>query len=77
MAHTSDQRGRPWIAFLAGAVAMLAIVLLWLAWTRTDGMVRGALRADIALPQAPEAPTPNAPPPEGPHLPRAPLPVPR
>lgn len=77
MAHTSESRSRTWVAFLAGAVAMLAIVLLWLAWSRTDAAMRGAFRADMALPERPELPLPNAPPPEGPRLPRAPLPIPK
>lgn len=77
MAQTSETRGRTWAAFLAGAVVMLAFVLAWLAWSRTDDVVRGAMRADIALPSGPQSPLPNAPPPEGPRLPRPPLPVPR
>lgn len=77
MAQPPDPRSRIWAAFLAGAVTMLAIVLAWLAWSRTDAVVRRALRADVVLPQAPGLPLPDNPPPEGPRLPRPPLPKPR
>ncbi|MFC3069271.1 hypothetical protein [Phenylobacterium soli] len=77
MAQTSDPRQRTWIAFLAGAVAMLAIVLLWLALSGAHGLMGEALRADVALPRGPALPNPDAPPPEGPHVPKLPLPTPR
>jgi hypothetical protein len=79
MAETSDHRSAPrnrtWIAFVAGAVAMLAIVLVWLALTRAQE-ASGSLRADIALPRPPLPSLPTTPPPEGPHLPRVPVPNP-
>jgi len=75
MAQRSQPRDRPWIAFVAGAVAMLAIVLAWLAWNRVENP--GAFRADVALPHAELPSLPTVPPPQGPQLPRLPLPVPR
>ena len=80
MAHETEPRPDPktrtWIAFAAGAVAMLAIVLAWLAFDRMHEAA-GTLRADIALPK-PDLPSlPTTPPPEGPHLPRVPTPQPR
>jgi hypothetical protein len=75
MAQTTDRRTRPWIAFVAGAVATLAIVLVWLAWNRVENP--GAFRADIALPRAELPDLPTAPPPQGPRLPKLPLPTPR
>ena len=76
MAHTSDPRSRPWAAFLAGAVVMLVIVLVAWAWSRSREAA-GALRADVALPAADLLSLPSAPPPQGPRLPRLPLPTPR
>jgi hypothetical protein len=76
MAQTSDPRSRQWAAFLAGAVVMLLIVLVWFAWRGVDVGV-GALR-DVTLPHRPSLPAlPTNPPPEGPHLPPAPLPTPK
>ncbi|MDB5474947.1 MAG: hypothetical protein JWP49_458 [Phenylobacterium sp.] len=80
MAQRPDPRTEPqtrsWIAFLTGAVVMLAIVLAWLAWSRSHDAVR-TVRADIALPR-PDLPSlPTTPPPEGPHLPPVPVPTPR
>jgi hypothetical protein len=81
MAQTSDPRPndprpRPWIAFLAGAVVMLVIVLVWMAWNATRSAITATLRADVALPQR-SLPLPKTPPPEGPHLPKPPVPAPR
>lgn len=76
MAQTSDPRSRQWAAFLAGAVVMLAIVLVWRAWSRSRETA-GTLRADVALP-SPELPSlPTTPPPTGPKLPQLPLPTPK
>ena len=76
MAQTSDSRTRPWIAFVAGAVAMLAVGLIWLAWTRTHDAAR-VVRADVALPAADLPSIPTAPPPEGPQMPQLPVPTPK
>lgn len=74
MAETHQVRSPAWLAFLAGAVAMLVIVLLVLAWnaTRTaltDTLTMGLRRPDLSLP--------TTPPPEGPRMPRPPVPTPR
>jgi hypothetical protein len=76
MAQTTDPRPRPWIAFLAGAVAMLVVVLVWMAWRATQTAMTVALRADMAL-HRPALPIPRTPPPEGPRLPKPPVPTPR
>jgi spore maturation protein SpmA len=80
MAQTSDRRpgspARSWIAFTAGAVAMLAIVLLWLALSRAHEAA-GMLRANVAMPKPALPSLPTAPPPEGPRLPPVPTPQPR
>jgi hypothetical protein len=80
MARRPDPRTAPqtrsWIAFLTGAVAMLALVLAWLAWSRSQDAA-GTIRADVALPR-PDLPSlPTTPPPEGPRLPSVPVPAPR
>lgn len=74
MAETSQERTPVWLAFLAGAVTMLVIVLLWLAWNATRTAMSAALRADF-LPQR----TLRLPrmPPDRPHLPNPPFPTPR
>ena len=74
MAQTSDPRSRQWAAFLAGAVVMLAIVLVWWAWSRSREAV-STMRAEVALPSA--VPTLPTTPPGGPRLPQLPLPTPR
>jgi hypothetical protein len=77
MAQISEPRPRSWIAFLAGAVVMLLLALVWLAWSRGQQAISTvassfALHRTIALPSLP-----TVPPPEGPHLPRPPAPTPR
>lgn len=72
MARTTGRRTNPWIAFIAGAVAMLLLVLVWMAWDRTREATSG-LRADLAFPHGPSLPSlPTTPPPEGPKLPQLP-----
>lgn len=67
-----------WAAFLAGAVSMLAIVLLWAAWTRMQDATTSMLRADLAIPRTPDLPSlAPSPPPTGPKLPQIPIPGPR
>jgi hypothetical protein len=75
MASNSERRPTPWIAFAAGAVAMLALALLWFAWMSRDetGEVLGAAAAvadrvpDVVPPTLPQAP----------HIPDAPKPIPK
>jgi len=76
MARTTDPRPRVWIAFLAGAVAMLAILLIWVAWRAAQTAVTTTLRADMVLPRR-TLPIPRTPPPEGPRMPKPPVPTPR
>ena len=80
MARTSERRSGSttpsWIAFLAGAVAMLAIVLVWLAFSGARDAA-GTFRADVALPKPALPSLPTTPPPEGPRLPPVPPPQPR
>jgi hypothetical protein len=76
MADTSEHRTPAWAAFLAGAVTMLIIVLLWMAWVASRSAVTATLRAQMALRRA-ELPLPTTPPPEGPRLPKPPVPAPR
>jgi hypothetical protein len=45
MAEVSNQRTSPWIAFLAGAVVMLAIVLIAFAWWRGEQAAQGVTLA--------------------------------
>lgn len=75
MAQGAEPRSRQWIAFLAGAVAMLALVLIWLAWSRLHEAA--SLRADVRLPSTDLPSLPSQPPPEGPRPPRMPLPTPK
>jgi hypothetical protein len=73
MAEVSNERTSPWIAFLAGAVAMLAIVLIVFAWWRGE---RAAAGVSLALREAPDLPTlPRMP--DAPRLPDAPIPKPK
>ena len=73
MAEVSNQRTSPWIAFLAGAVAMLVVVLVLFAWWSGE---RAAEGAKLALRNAPVLPTlPHMP--DAPRLPDAPIPKPK
>ena len=72
MAETS-RRTSPWVAFTAGAVAMLALLLAWTAWNRTRD---AGDRLEVAVgPALPHVPAPRLP--EAPRLPDAPVPTPR
>ena len=72
MAKTTGHRTNPWVAFLAGAVAMLAIGLAWLGWTRAH-QAATSVRTGFQLPHTPSLPSvPTTPPPEGPKLPQIP-----
>lgn len=79
MAETSEHRTREnrtpaWAAFLTGAVVMLLVVLVWMAWNATQSALGAAIRADF---RRLVVPFPSAPPPEGPRLPKPPVPTPR
>jgi hypothetical protein len=73
MAQASPQRTNPWIAFLAGAVAVLAVVLLAFGWQQGHRVAEGlklTLRDAPNLPSLPQMP-------EGPKLPDPPIPKPK
>jgi hypothetical protein len=75
VARTVERRTSPWIAFAAGAVAMLALALAYAAWESRDtaqGLVRAAAGAAQALPEVPRPTMPDAP-----RLPDAPTPIPK
>ena len=73
MAEVSNERTSPWTAFLAGAVVMLAIVLIAFAWLRGE---RAAESLTLALRDAPDLPTlPRMP--DAPRLPDTPIPKPK
>src|SRR6478609_5518672 len=59
-----ERRSNPWIAFLAGAVAMLAIALVWYASRGGDdaaSVAGAALKATRSLPQIERPRLPEAP----------------
>ncbi|WP_296598638.1 hypothetical protein [Phenylobacterium sp.] len=69
------RRSNPWIAFAAGAVAMLVVVLLWYACQgRDDAGVLGAA-AVKAADSVPVFRTPRLP--DAPRIPDVPTPVPK
>lgn len=72
MANTSPRPNNPWIAFAAGVVATLAVVLVW--WLIT---VSRNVGDDVKLvaPAPGELPLPRLP--DGPKLPDAPTPTPQ
>ena len=73
MAEVSPQHSNPWVAFLAGAVAVLAVVLIAFAWMRAEhaaGGMKLSLRDGPNLPSLPQMP-------EGPKLPDPPIPTPK
>jgi hypothetical protein len=73
MAETARRRTSPWVAFLAGAVVMLALLLGWTAWNKTREAPR---RLGVALnPPLPHVPVPR--PPDAPMIPKPPIPKPQ
>jgi hypothetical protein len=73
MAETSRRRASPWVAFTAGAVAMLALVLAWTAWHRGREAVG---RLDVTV--SPDLSRLNPPRiPDAPKIPDLPVPKPR
>jgi hypothetical protein len=70
------ERGTPsWIAFAAGAVAMLALALLVWAWQGRDDGVDLARTAAAATQAIPDLKPPSLP--DAPRIPDAPLPIPK
>lgn len=73
MAETSHRQTSPWVAFLAGAVVMLAVALLAFGWLRGE---RAAQDLVLWLRDAPHLPhLPRLP--DSPRLPEAPVPQPK
>jgi len=71
----AERRTTPWIAFLAGAVAMLAVALIWYAWQGRDDATRAADAAIRAADGLPSLKPPRLP--DAPRIPDAPVPVPK
>jgi hypothetical protein len=71
----TERRTSPWIAFVAGAVAMLAVALLWYAWQGTDDASKTASAAIRAAEGIPQIKPPRMP--EAPRIPDAPIPIPK
>ena len=73
MAEVSKHQTSPWVAFLAGAVAVLAVVLIVFGWQGGQRLADGAA---LSLRNAPDLPAvPRMP--EGPHIPNPPIPKPQ
>ena len=73
MADVSNRGSHSWTAFIAGAVAVLAVVLIVFAWTRGERAAEGvasSLRDAPTLPSLPSIP-------DAPRLPDAPIPKPK
>ena len=65
----------PWMAFAAGAVAMLAIALLVFAWQGRDEATDAARTAAAAAKALPDLERPRLP--DAPRIPDAPIPRPK
>lgn len=70
----AERRISPWIAFAAGAVAMLAVALLWYAWQGRDDAGRAA-EAAIRAAELPRIKPPRLP--DAPRIPDTPVPAPK
>ena len=73
MAEVSGKQTSPWIGFLAGAVVVLVVVLIALAWSSGQRAAEGVkltLRDAPTLPSVPHMP-------DAPRLPDAPVPKPK
>ncbi len=75
VANNTQREARPWIAFAAGAVAMLALALLWFAWMGRDEAELVARAAVAVAEDTPELPRPQLP--QAPRIPDAPTPMPK
>lgn len=71
----SERSSSLWIAFAAGAVAMLALALLWFAWQGRDDAARLGRAAIAAARALPELRRPHLP--DAPRIPDAPVPHPK
>ena len=69
------RRTSPWIAFAAGAVAMLAIALLVFTWMQRRSAAEVAKAAVNATAVVPDLDLPSMP--DAPRIPDAPMPRPR
>lgn len=73
MAEVSKRGTSSWVAFLAGAVAVLALVLIVFGWQGGERLADGVA---MSLRDAPDLPTvPQMP--EGPRVPNPPIPKPQ
>ena len=73
MAEVSKRGTSPWVAFVAGAVVVLALMLALFGWQGGQRLADGvaiSLRAAPNLPTVPQMP-------EGPRLPDPPIPKPQ
>lgn len=61
------------VGFFAGVVTVLAIVLIWSAWSRTREV--GKVDLSGVAPMAPDLPAPRLP--DAPRMPDAPIPTPK
>lgn len=71
----TERQTPPWIAFAAGAVAMLAVALLAFAWFTRIEAGHAAKAAVAAAKVIPDVAPPRLP--EAPRIPDAPLPIPK
>lgn len=71
----TDRRTAPWMAFCAGAVAMLALALAWAAFSQRDAAERAARMALQAADAVPALAPPRLP--DAPRIPNAPVPRPQ
>jgi hypothetical protein len=71
----AERRTNPWVAFVAGAVAMLAVALLWYAWQGRDDATEAAEAAIRAADSMPAIEPPRLP--DAPRIPDAPIPIPK
>ena len=65
----------PWVAFAAGAVAMLVFALAWFAWQGRDDAALLARTTGAAIRAVPELKPPRVP--EAPRIPDNPVPQPK
>ncbi len=70
-----DRRTAPWLAFFAGAVAMLAVALGWAAFSQRDEAAQAVRLAAEAADAVPALAPPRLP--EAPRIPDMPVPRPQ
>ena len=71
----AERRTSPWITFAAGAVALLALALVWWLWQGRDDAGEALRSASEAADVVPEIGPPQIP--DAPRIPDAPVPRPR